>query len=76
MSSIVVLIRNSTKEFQLQVIVVTREEQYEVMTIGQFVDIVKYPMGTNKRIYITNTTDENEVWISFLNKTLNSWHQN
>jgi len=76
MSSIVVLIRNPSKEFQLQIIVVTWEKQYEIMTIGQFVDIVKYPMGTNKRINITNSTNENEVWISFLNKTFNSWYQN
>jgi len=56
MTTVIVLIRDVTEEFQLEVVVFSRKEENEMTVTCQFIYIIKDSVRAHERIDTSNTT--------------------
>ena len=76
MTSVVVLVGNLAKEFQLEIVIFTREKENEVTLIRKFIDVIKNAMRADKWVNTANTTNKDILWMGFHDCFLNSWNNN
>ena len=65
MTSVIVLIWDSSEQGELQIVVFSGEKQNEVILLCQLIEIVQYAMWANKRIDSADTCNESIVRILF-----------
>jgi hypothetical protein len=65
MTSVVILVRNLAKEFQLEVVIFTREKENEITLIRKFVYVVKDAMRADKWVNTAHTTNKCVLWSGF-----------
>ena len=72
MSSVIILVTYLAEELQLQVVVFSRKEEYEVAVAGQLVDIIEYAVRAEEGIDPADGMDEDELGLLFFYEALDA----